>query len=438
MKKKSFLKSEQILFVFFSILFISISNLNAQGVEADFLLYSPSPVVTGMGGAGTAIPIDDPYNFFYNPAQLGLRDTNTNISFGIYPSSVNLSATNTKILFDNYAINGGYDFSKLLGGFPLSVGVGFLYQGIDYGEFTRTHESGQVSGTVHPYEKSATFSLGFGFNYLIKLSGGISYKLIWSEVPKIPGLYPYDSESMKGNADAFDLGILAEVPIITKMNLGENLNFSFSASAGYTFANWGGDMVYKTSNTIHGDPIARTARLGYGLRAGIDYKYKETDFKLIQIDWTSEANDLLVENVEKINQADTIYMSDYKSSPLGNINFLDNVILLKNTSTSAINRHGVKFSVFETADISFGRYAMPRSFNKSIGSTLGFSISTKGVFKFLAQEIKNEIIDFIAKHISIQYSYSRIKFDKSYYLNNIIIQYLDQKYNAIYLDISDL
>ncbi|MBI5324960.1 MAG: hypothetical protein HZB41_06775 [Ignavibacteriae bacterium] len=93
-------------------------------------------------------------------------DSNTNISIGIYPSSTDIAAFG-KVLFDNYAVQGGYDLSKLLGGFPLSIGAGFLYQGVNFGEFTRTHESGVVIGTFNSQEKASTFSLGFGFNYFI-------------------------------------------------------------------------------------------------------------------------------------------------------------------------------------------------------------------------------------------------------------------------------
>lgn len=437
MKTKALLKRRQVIFISFSIIFLSNLSLYAQSVEADFLLYSPSPVITGMGGSGTGLPIDDPYNFFYNPAQLGLGDTNTNLSVGIYPSSVNLSGFNTEVLFDNYAIHGGYDFSKLLGGFPLTLGAGFLYQGIDFGEYLRTNENGIVLGKVNPYEKAATFSLGFGFNYFIRIAGGISYKLIWSDMNVLNG--KYESSDMKGNADAFDLGVLTEIPILNEMHLSENLSLNLSASVGYTFANWGSDMVYTINNNDFGEPIARTVRLGYGLSAGIDYKYKETEFKLIQIDWTSEANDLLAKS-RILDEHDSVFsMITYNSSaPFGEINFWDNVILLKNTSASTVNRHGVRVSMFETANISFGGYSKPHTHIKTTASTFGFCIGTMGVMKFLSQEIKNDIIDFIAKHISLQYSYSRIKFDEVYYLNDILMKYPDQSYNALYLTISGL
>jgi hypothetical protein len=430
MKKKVFWKSYQNVIVLLSFLYLSNLVLNAQSVEADFLLFSPSPVVTGMGGAEAALPSDDPYNFFYNPAQLGLNNENTNLSIGIYPSSVNVSSL-SNVLFNNFAVHGGYDCSKLLGGLPLSLGAGFLYQKIDFGEFLRTTDSGYVLGVVHPYEKATTFSLGFGFNYFIKIAGGISYKLIRSDMSgyTIPNKMFFFT---KGNADAFDLGILAELPILTSMPITENLSLNLSASAGYTFANWGSYMVY---NLGSGSPIARTARLGYGLSTGIDYKIKETKIKLVKIDWTSEANDLLVKNVLISNPPDTIYTQGYKP-PLGDINFWDNVIMLKNTSTSAVNRYGVKISFFETADIELGRYEIPNIYNKMKGSTLGISISTKGIMKIISQEIENNILEFIAKHISLQYSYSGIKFDE--YNDNLGYNYpsYEQSYNALYLTFS--
>ncbi|MBI5324959.1 MAG: hypothetical protein HZB41_06770 [Ignavibacteriae bacterium] len=247
--------------------------------------------------------------------------------------------------------------------------------------------------------------------------------------------------STNGDADAFDLGILAEVPIIIKMPLGDNFNFNLSASAGYTFANWGSDMVYSRDVYDFGEPIARTARLGYGLRTSIDYKYKEAEFKLLQIDWSSEANDLLVKNeVPTIyNGNDSIYtVSQSYKSPIGDINIWDNIVMMKNTSNSVINRHGVKFSLLETADFSFGRYGLPGSYDMLRGSTLGFSIGTKGIMKIMSQEIKNNIIEFISKHISFQYSYSRIKFDERMDEYGYIFRHPDQSYYALYLVISEL
>ncbi len=428
MKKQAFWMYYRIIFILNAVLCFSEYVGNAQSVEAPFLLYSPSPAITGMGGAGTALPSDDPYNFFYNPAQLGLSGEN-HVSIGIYPSPVHISPAFSDILFSNYTLHGAYDMSKLLGVFPLRLGAGFLYQKIDFGKFTRTTENGNVLGVVHPYENAATFSLGFGFDFFLKISGGISYKLIWSRMSILTDTANPDT---KGNADAFDLGILADLPVLSSMPISDNLSLDLSASAGYTFANWGSDMVYTVNNSDFGSPIARTARLGYGLSGGIDYKIKDMKIKLIKIDWTSEANDLLVKNVANANQKDTTYTQGYKP-PLGDINFWDNVIMLKNTSTSAVNRHGVKFSIFETADIALGEYGIPGSYNKMTGSTLGIIISTKGIMKILSLDINNNIIKFIANHFILQYSYSRIKFDEYDYGYGNIYQYRDQSYNAIYL-----
>ncbi|MBI5324961.1 MAG: hypothetical protein HZB41_06780 [Ignavibacteriae bacterium] len=68
MIKHILLKCNLLFSLSISIFFLSNSYLISQSVEAYFLLYSPSPIITGIGGAGTAIPTDDPYNFFYNPA----------------------------------------------------------------------------------------------------------------------------------------------------------------------------------------------------------------------------------------------------------------------------------------------------------------------------------------------------------------------------------
>ena len=78
------------LLILISILFLGISSLTfaQDGTALPFLQYPVSPSLNGMGATGTSLPTDDPFGFLYNPAQLGFTGRESNLSFSIYPSSV--------------------------------------------------------------------------------------------------------------------------------------------------------------------------------------------------------------------------------------------------------------------------------------------------------------------------------------------------------------
>ena len=68
---------------------------------------------------------------------LGLNSRETNFSFAFYPQK--LEAKTLGYEYQSYAINAGLNLDKYVG-MPLSVGVGFLRQDIDLGEFTSVGE----------------------------------------------------------------------------------------------------------------------------------------------------------------------------------------------------------------------------------------------------------------------------------------------------------
>ncbi len=122
------------LLVFLYFYHFQIGNkIFAQGEAAIPGLYlTPSPKFNAMGMIGTSIPNNDPFGFYYNPAQLGHASQSTNFAFQFYPSKVdwlNFHSLN----YDNTAFNIGYNFKNLLNGLSLSAGFGYIHSKIDYG-----------------------------------------------------------------------------------------------------------------------------------------------------------------------------------------------------------------------------------------------------------------------------------------------------------------
>ncbi|MEO8399318.1 MAG: hypothetical protein ABI550_05805, partial [Ignavibacteriaceae bacterium] len=121
------------------------NQLKAQGEAAiPFLYLTPSPELNGLGLTGVSYPNDDPFGFYYNPANLGHFSQNQNLSLHVYPNSVDwLGESGLK--FNNSAFNIGYNFKDELNGLNFSVGAGFIHSRFDFGSFRPQFQ-------VQPYE----------------------------------------------------------------------------------------------------------------------------------------------------------------------------------------------------------------------------------------------------------------------------------------------
>ena len=95
------------------LLFVCSTLISAQPETAmTHLLLPPSPLLNGMGRAGTALPSDEAYGFFYNPAHLGLVTPNANVVVQFYPAHTDwLPGFNfSDLTFYSMAFNLGYAF----------------------------------------------------------------------------------------------------------------------------------------------------------------------------------------------------------------------------------------------------------------------------------------------------------------------------------------
>lgn len=378
---------------FFSVLIfivLSFSELFAQGESAvPFLLIHPGTNLNGMAGAFTALPTNDPFGQYYNPAQLGNFGREQNFAIQFYPNKTHWLPTfrYTKLSFLSKAIAVGYNFGNLFKIIPISVGIGYIDTELDLGRHFWADENGNSLGYFNSKESYAAYSFGMGVEYLVRFNIGYTFKKIDSRMG------PHSAKS-----DAEDFGLQLTIPVINiaeffhekSISFADGSNPFFDISFGYALTNIGKKIKY--SDSRHNDPIPKKAQLGYSLSFGLNKKYRDFDIRLVNFDWSTEANDILIK-----------YYENYIDAP-GDIKIWNNVILGKSDSQVSIHQ-GWRINLFETFQYSHGRFKGPGypTFQK----TSGYLFSTTGLFKWLSTNWDNNILKFIASHLGLSYMATR-------------------------------
>ncbi|MEJ2507174.1 MAG: hypothetical protein P8Y81_13020 [Ignavibacteriaceae bacterium] len=374
------------LLILISILFLGISSLTfaQDGTALPFLQYPVSPSLNGMGATGTSLPTDDPFGFLYNPAQLGFTGRESNLSFSIYPSSVDFFP-GISAEVNAYALNLGYNFEDLIH-FPLTVGFGFARPELSFGQYNV--ESG--NGTYEPGDYYHTYSIGAGIDYCVQFSAGLTYKNVTSIISSLP--------NSTGKVDLFDFGFLLNVPVVSIIDKNPSVQFLrnvpatpfLNLSFGYSQLNIGDEIYY--FDPQQADPVPRTARLGYGLSTGVDLKIKDNSVRALSFNFTVDAADILVKR-------DTLGSTSYQSG-FGDISIGDNIINIKGDA-NVLNHSGVKIDLVETISFLWGKYS--GRYFKGIMQTSGYEIRAKGLFKLIETLEPDPAVKFISDHFDIRY-----------------------------------
>ncbi|MDP4197875.1 MAG: hypothetical protein Q8940_22730 [Bacteroidota bacterium] len=353
--------------------------------------FSPSPISNAMGSIGTSSPINDAFGFYYNPARLGYSSKESNFSFQLspkklaWPSPVN----GPDVTFESRAFNAGWNFDKLIKGFPFRVGLGYMKSRFDYGE---------SFGNDEDYCNS--YSLGIGFDYYVSVNFGITYK---KATEKFRGL---GGKTYKASLGAADYGLLLVAPIWKLSGLPQGIEYSkglylspkLNLSLGYARRNQGGEFYF--INPAQSDPIARTDNLGYTLSAGIEMDISSGNtLSLLTMDWSTEIEDLLV--YYEIYQ-DYDYKLKYKGM-LKDINIWKNLICGE-LNKKIIRHRGLKLEIGEMLQFYSGSVAGDSYYSDFESKGVGFR--TKGLLKLL-KLCDSRTIDFIADHFDLQYVSSR-------------------------------
>lgn len=388
------MKTSTFLLVFIFI-FVSLQDSDfAQGEAAvPFLLLQPSPSLSAMGQTGTALPTKDPFGFVWNPAQLGYTSQHNNLSFIFYPSDIDwLPVFNLGLKIRGLAFNAGYNFKDLIG-FPLSLGFGYSKTELNFGQFVSTMDP--VSDVFEPKDYYNAYSIGLGVDYFVHFNVGYTIKSITSTLSDTPA--GEEQTIAKAEATVTDFGILLTVPVLhlidenvrigvkDKNVLKPDVNFSL----GYSKSNIGDDLYY--IDPAQADPLPRIDRLGYGITAGLDYVSDDIKLNTLNLSFTVEADDIL------INRDSTGEWS-YQST-LSDLRFWKNVINIEGDE-KIVSHAGFRIDLFETLSLSTGHFT-GRGFQ--VRKTNGFELRAKGLFKLYALWAKDPITEFLRDHIDIVY-----------------------------------
>jgi len=374
------------LLILVSILIWGVSSLAyaQDGTALPFLDYPVSPSLNGMGATGTSLPTNDPFAFLYNPAQLGFTGRESNLSFSIYPSSVDFSNILSAEV-NSYALNLGYDLNDLID-FPLRVGFGFVRPEMSFGEFT----SAINGSTFEPRDYYHAYSIAAGIDYCVQFSAGLTYKNVTSILSSLP--------NSTGKVDLFDFGFLLNVPVINIIDKNPSVQFLrnvpatpfLNLSFGYSQLNIGDKIYY--FDPQQADPVSRTARLGYGFSTGVDLKIKDNTLRILCFNFTVDAEDILVKH-------DTPGSTSYQSG-FGDISIGDNIINIKGDA-NVLSRSGAKIDLAETVSFLWGKYS--GWYFNGIMQTSGYEIRAKGLFKLIETLEPDPAVKFISDHFDIRY-----------------------------------
>lgn len=370
------MKKMQLIVVFVIGLALSVSNVYSQfGSAFPLLLQNPSPTAFAMGDVGVAFNSDDAFNIALNPAHLGGLSRQ-------YSFLVSTNLTNGYIYdHSNIGLQFGMDMKEILG-IPLFAGIGYLRQAIDLGEFNVYDNNGHVLGIFESHESSNSIALGASIDYKVGISFGITYKFLSSTL--MPANSSYDGTSTSA---AIDAGILFTIPILKKLTIIGDLNTDLKANIGYSIHNIGDEIVYQSQS----DPLPYHDKIGYSISANFNLPINNVEYSIFAIDWSSEIREYLVNR-------DTLSIK--YDSPFSNVNLIENLFLLNKSGTRNQVSHGIKLTAFETFAYLSGKFTD----DYLEYSTSGIEVSTKGLIKFLSNNLDNSIIKFINNHFEIVYS----------------------------------
>lgn len=379
------------------------SHTWAQGEPAvPFLLYPPSIEANGMGGNGTALTSDNALAPLHNPGHLGLFGLNGFLSGGFYTPATEWQPQFgiSGLQYNVWAVNAGLKLNTFVAlPFDISLALGYSSIDLDLGQFIITGPGGPTPiGTFESFEKCNSFTIGVGFEYLIRLGFGMSFKSIESNLSPVGT----EQEQGTGRADvtARDYGLIVGLPlvrtiedlascsleILPKVKPLVDLTFSYARS------NVGNSVIYIDAQQA--DPLPRLASLGLCLELGAGSTIVGGDWKIISLKLSNEAQQLLI---DRLSDGSWRYISG-----MGDLGLFDNVIG-GNTSSKIWVRKGWQVQAAEALYIRGGTYT-----SASVTyETSGLGIQLSGLLKILLvvepSLREGSWIKFLADNLDVQF-----------------------------------
>jgi hypothetical protein len=405
------LKNKRLLLSSVNLLFLSCIVFAQQETAVPILNIPASPFLNGMAAVGTALPTSDEFGFSYNPAQLAYTTRITPFAAHFYPVNIEIS-NHSKPTLKGSAFNLGF----MIGGrnrmIPINLALGYMSFELDLGEIVYSDTTGNELDRILSNEYYNAFAIAMGLRYWVEFYAGLNYKYVTSQpgYAILPGNQLVRARERFG---AWDYGFLVLIPIIRDREMmrrpGDRIRLKYqpfvNLSFGYSKSNIGKEVTY--SDILLPKPLPRTAKLGYGLTIGFDLLIKRALIRLVQVDWSVQANDLLSYNTSGSSTKLNISDIDYQAF-LGDINVYRNIISARGDN-KVESRLGFSIELGEVFRYSQG-YFEGRGWERK--TTRGFAIRTKGIFKLLRRKYTRSWYSFIVDNLDIRY------FTSTYYVNH--------------------
>lgn len=399
-----------------------------------------SPLLIGAGSIGAAIPNDDVFGFYLNPAILGYSARNNHFSFSVMPTKTDWFTQNFYYMhpasssypglfildnseqptFYNLGFNFGYNLKSTELKLPISIGFGYIYNEFQYGKvsynpFDYSFREEQEKGDN--YDEFNCFSIGVGIDYFVKFNMGFSIKSFNSKLSPF-----YDNpQNYIAEGTMMDYGALLIVPI-SDLILQEHkyeydkspklkpiTNFSF----GFSSTNHGDEIYYIDKSQKY--PLSRTARIGYTFEFGLDLILEKNIINLFKYSFTAEAEDLLIKYNDRYLNSGTKYQSG-----IGDIKLQDHLFFLIADEKVVVHK-GHILNLFDTFTLIFG--SLDGKNINPINKTSGVGISSKGIFNLLNTHTDNKVLKYITKHFQIDYIATDYDFNSMSFAKNNTVKF---------------
>jgi len=238
------LKFRKFLAIVFIMLIFPAFNLYSQGNTAvPFLLISPDSKFGAMGDAGSALS-DNVSSIYWNPAGIAfLTGSEVSLTHSKWLPQFNLDLYYDYLAYRTY-------IEDIDGSFTTSITF------MNYGEFVRTNDRGDVLGTFRSYDGALT--LGYSTKIDQDWGLGFNFRIIRSQLSESPTA----QEKGKGvsTSASVDLGVIWRPQELVF----DNLDLSQKVSVGLNLSNIGPKIYYIDKDQA--DPIPTNLRLGVALQ----------------------------------------------------------------------------------------------------------------------------------------------------------------------------
>jgi hypothetical protein len=357
-----------------------------------FLTISPGTKMNGMGKAGVALRMDNPYAAFYNPAHLGHFGSESQFAFQNNHTDWSPNSGNG-LKLESTIISFGLPMSELGWDVPLSIGLSYHDLYFDLGINEHRSPTGQILGTFSSNESYEAYSIGLNYGAFANIAIGMTYKAWESNLA--PEDLQVGNTTTNGRADgsAFDFGFHFEYPLFDYQDedftfeLNEHhINNQMLAGMGVTYSNYGDRVTY---DKVNDEPLPFAFTTGLSLLlSGKTTLFNDftTDLEIYRLSLTTEVSEELI---EEEGTHEYIYFPKKIQPFKGN--------------SAVESRHGMELGLMELFYYRRGSFhgnGFPTIF------TYGYTVSSSGIVKIFGYLSENDFIAKAGNYFVLQYNYS--------------------------------